>query len=86
MSENLVSEISVKASALPLDKQREVLDFVEFMLHKTDLSADRQETENERKPFRSVRGILNRKLEHLDEDLAEVRREMWQNFPREEPK
>ncbi len=79
---DLVKEITVKSNSLPFDLQREVLDFVEFIAHKN-------RSANEAKPsaFRSVRGILkNRNLENLERDLAEVRREMWQNFPREEMK
>jgi hypothetical protein len=31
-----------------------------------------------------MEGIIPRKIENLEEDLSKVRREMWQNFPREE--
>lgn len=79
---NIVEEIASKSNSLPVELQREVLDFVEFIAHKRQI-----ETEEKRSPFRSVRGILkNRNLDNLEHDLAEVRREMWQNFPREEPK
>ena len=79
---NIVEEIAVKSNSLPFELQREVLDFVEFIVHK-----NHSETEAKRQPFRSVRGILkHRNLENLEQDLTEVRREMWQNFPREEPK
>jgi hypothetical protein len=84
MSSNIVQEITAKASALPLDKQREVLDFVEFILHKG--SGDFQQGAKPRKPFQTMEGIIPRQIENLERDLTEVRREMWQNFPREEPK
>lgn len=79
MATNLVKEIADKAAALPIERQREVLTLLEAM------SANTQ-AETKNKPFKSVRGILKRDLSHLEEDLMEVRREMWQNFPREEPK
>lgn len=79
---DLVKEITVKTNALPFELQREVLDFVEFIAHKNQSAAETKQT-----PFRSVRGILkHRNLENLEQNLSEVRREMWQNFPREEPK
>lgn len=79
---DLVKEIAVKSNSLPFELQREVLDFVEFIAHRNQSTTQIQQT-----PFRSVRGILkHRNLENLEQDLREVRREMWQNFPREEPK
>lgn len=79
MAMNLAKEIADKAAALPIERQREVLALLEAMSVNTQL-------ETKRKPFKSVRGLLKRDLSHLEADLAEVRREMWQNFPREEPK
>jgi len=81
---NLIEEITVKSASLPFDLQREVLDFVEFVAHKRLESANQTKTIEKRPPFRSARGILKRNLENLENDLTEVRREMWQNFPREE--
>ncbi len=79
---SIVEEITVKSNSLPFELQREVLDFVEFIVHK-----NHSETKAKRPSFRSVRGILkHRNFENLEQNLAEVRREMWQNFPREEPK
>ena len=71
---NIVEEITVKSASLPFELQHEILDFVEFIAQKRG--------ETKRSPFRSVRGILKRDLSNLENDLAEVRREMWQNFPR----
>ena len=82
MAESLVEEIIAKSAALPIEKQREVLDFVEFILHK---EVGRQRPQP-RQPFATMEGMLPRQIENFETDLAEVRREMWQNFPREEPK
>ncbi len=84
---SVVEEIAVKSAALPLVLQQEVLEIVNGMLGNQRAE---QLLENggslKTPPFFSVRGILNRKLETFEEDLAEVRREMWQNFPRDEPR
>ncbi len=77
MATNLANEIANKAAVLPIERQREVLALLEAM---------NTNAETNRKPFKSVRGILKRDMSHLDEDLTQVRGEMWQNFPREEPK
>lgn len=55
--------------------QREALSYVEFLEQKS----------RRKKPFQSVRGILNEDLSKLDEDLKEIRAETWKNFPREFP-
>ena len=81
MITQLVEEITTKSATLPYVQQQEVLAFVEFKLQQSQPV----KTTEKKTPFRSVRGILNRQLNHLDEDLEEVRREMWANFPREEP-
>jgi hypothetical protein len=79
MNSQLVQEIAAKSAVLPFEQQREILAFVESKLQQSQPAG-------RKKPFRSVRGILNRTLEHLEEDLQEIRQEMWGNFPREEPK
>lgn len=73
---NLVGEIAAKAASLPLEQQREALAFVETLLVQKALTP---------RSFQSIEGIIPRQIERLEEDLAEVRREMWRNFPREEP-
>ncbi len=74
---NIVQEISSKTASLPFELQREILDFVEFVSSKQPTTKQQS--------FESVRGILkNRNFDNLENDLTEVRREMWQNFPREE--
>lgn len=77
---NIVEEITVKSASLPSDLQHEVLDFVDFVTGK-GRRADESGT-----VFQSVRGILKRDLPNLEEDLAEIRQEMWGNFPGEAPK
>lgn len=67
-------QIAERARELPVDKQQEVLDFVDFLRARNGTATER----------RSAAGAL----EHLDldfseEDLAELRREMWGNFPRD---
>ncbi len=73
---NLVEEITAKAAGLPLEQQRKALAFVETLL------AQKEPTP---RSFQSIEGIIPRRIERLEEDLAEVRQEMWRNFPREEP-
>ncbi|MCG3164107.1 MAG: hypothetical protein JMDDDDMK_05579 [Acidobacteria bacterium] len=92
---NIVEDVSAKTAALPEAAQREVLDFVEFLLRKTARNGDNKpiaptpETplKQIQPPVRSVLGSLEHLGVHItDEDIAEVRREMWANFPREEPR
>lgn len=78
MAESLVEEIGTKSAALPVEKQREVLDFVEFILHKSTATKPKR-------PFRSVQGILQGEFPDLERDITEMRREAWGNFPRELP-
>jgi hypothetical protein len=67
-------QVLEKLRELPPEKQREVLDFV-----------DRLKTENgEKKPLPSLRGLwAGMNIDITDEDIAEARREMWGNFPRD---
>ena len=68
MSSNLVDEITAKAMSLPIEKQREVLDFVEFISQRTENSA----------PRRSLLGLwADLGLDVTAEDIDEARREMW---------
>jgi hypothetical protein len=63
-----------KLRDLPPEKQKEVLSFVESL--KGDGGT--------KKPLRSLEGIwedLN--IDITEEDIAEARREMWGNFPRD---
>ena len=63
-----------KLRELPLEKQQEVLEFVDSLA----------ENNGAKKPLRNLRGLwkdLN--IEITEEDIAEARREMWGNFPRD---
>lgn len=64
-----------KLRALPLEKQREVLDFIEYLQQKSIA----------KRPRRSLKGLWADLGVHItEEDIAEARREMWGNFPRED--
>lgn len=78
MATNLAKEIADKAAVLPIERQREVLALLEAMNAHT-------QPEIKRKPFKSVQGILQGEYPNLEEDIAEMRREAWRNFPREFP-
>lgn len=58
---------------LPLAKQQEVLDFVQFLRHKTVTP----------RPQPQLKGIWAG-VHISDQDIAEVRQEMWSGFPRED--
>ncbi len=64
-----------KIKVLPMYRKQEVLDFVEFL----------EEKEAKPQPRRSLYGALaDLNIEVTEEEIAEARREMWGNFPREE--
>jgi len=63
-----------KLLKLPVEKQKEVLDFVESLEKKTEPSRQRR---------RSLKGLWSDLgAEVSAEDIAEARREMWGGFPR----
>lgn len=63
-----------KLRLLPVEKQREALDFVEFLYAKN----------TPRPPRRRLKGIwADLNVDITEEDIAEARREMWGNFPAE---
>jgi hypothetical protein len=67
-------QVLEKLCALPPEKQKEVLDFVNSL----------KEKNGAKKPLRSLRGLwadLNIRI--TEEDIAEARREIWGNFPRD---
>jgi Protein of unknown function (DUF2281) len=73
-TETIEQSVLEKLRAMPPEKQQEVLDFVEFL--------GRKETV---KPRRSLMGLgedLNIRI--TEEDIAEARGEMWDNFPRKD--
>lgn len=64
-----------KLRQLPVDKQQEVLDFAEF-LHQKMVS---------KPPLRSVKGLwAGLDIDITEEDIAQARKEMWGNFPKED--
>ena len=67
-------QVLEKLRELPPEKQKEVLDFVDFL----------KEKNRPVQPRRSLLGLwedLN--INIAEEDIAEARREMWGKFPRE---
>jgi len=74
MAANSIEEALVtKLRELPADKQQEVLDFASFLATK------------EKRPRRSLYGLWkDLGIRISAEEIAEARKEMWGNFPREE--
>ena len=63
-----------KLRVLPVEKQQEVLDFVEFLQRKS----------TSKPPRRSLKGLwADLKIDITEADIADARREMWRNFPRD---
>ncbi len=73
MSANAIED-SVVATLreLPVEKQQEVLDLASFLRSK----------EQPWPEGKSLRGIW-KDVSISEEDIAEARKEMWENFPRE---
>jgi hypothetical protein len=64
-----------KLLQLPVDKQKEVLDFVESLEKKA----------GQRRSRRSLKGLwADLEVNISADDIAEARREMWGGFPRED--
>jgi hypothetical protein len=67
-------QVLEKLRGLPPEKQKEVLDFVSSLKEKNGTP----------QPRRSLRGLWKDLNVHVtEEDIAEARREMWGNFPRD---
>ncbi len=67
-------QVVEKLRDLPPEKQKEVLEFVDAL----------KENAGTRKPRRSLLGLWADLNVHITEqDIAEARREMWGNFPRD---
>ncbi len=63
-----------KLRGLPPGRQKEVLEFVESL----------KPVGSTKKPLRSLEGLLeDLNIDITEEDIAEARREMWGNFPRD---
>ena len=70
----LEQQVLEKLRDLPPEKQKEVLDFVDSL----------KETNGPKKPLKSLLGLWADLNIHITEaDIAEARREMWGNFPRD---
>ncbi len=71
---SIEEEVIESLRALPLKEQREVLDFVGFL----------KERKRQRRAGRSLLGLWADLNVHItEEDIAEARREMWGDFPRD---
>ena len=67
-------QVLEKLRELPPEKQQEVLEFVDSL----------QKENGAKKPLRSLVGLWADLDIHItEEDIAEARREMWGNFPRD---
>jgi hypothetical protein len=67
-------QVLEKLRELPPEKQKEVLDFVDFLKQRNGSS----------QPRRSLLGLwADLGIRISEEDIAEARREMWGNFPRD---
>ncbi|MGI8884389.1 MAG: DUF2281 domain-containing protein [Pyrinomonadaceae bacterium] len=71
----VIETIVEKVKNLSVERQREVLDFAEYLQYK--------EESNGGKSRRSLRGMW-KGVDISAEDIDEARREMWGNFPRED--
>lgn len=67
-------QVVEKLRELPAEQQKAVLDFVDSLRQKN----------GSRKPLRNLRGLWKHlNINITDEDIAEARREMWGDFPRD---
>ncbi len=85
MSEAVVTgeDIYQKILELPQEALPDLAEFVEFLRFKADKAEPKRQVET---PFRPVLVKLEGLLEGYDfspEFIAEARREMWGNFPRD---
>ena len=68
--------VAERMKSLPPDKQQEVLDFVEFLQQEVGGAP--------RKPLKSLYGLWSDLGVNVTvEDIAQARRAMWGNFPRD---
>ena len=71
---NIEQSVLERLRELPLEKQQEVLDFTDYLHQKI----------TPKRPLRSIKGLCaDLKVDITAEDIAEARKEMWGNFPRE---
>lgn len=71
---NIEQNVIEKLRQLPVEKQQELLDFAEFLYQK-----------NAMKPkLKTIKGLCtDLQVNITEKDIAEARKEMWGNFPRE---
>lgn len=68
--------IQKKVRKLPADRQQQVLEFVEFLESKVDVQPKRKR--------RNIIGLLSDfRTDITEEEIQGLRREMWDNFPRD---
>ena len=71
--QSIEEAVAAKLRELPADKQQEVLDFASFLGTKP------------KRPLKSLYGLwAGHGIDISEEDIAEARKEMWGNFPREQ--
>ncbi|MEG4116004.1 DUF2281 domain-containing protein [Microcoleus sp. N9_B4] len=72
---NLEQAVLDKLRELPPERQQEVLDFAEFLQQKSIV----------KRPLKSVKGMwAHLDIDITEEDIAQARKEMWKDFPRED--
>jgi len=77
----IAQEIITEIENLPVEKQQEVLKFVKSL--QPSKSEEKSETA-QKEPCPSLKGLwADLDIDISDEDIHELRREMWANFPRE---
>jgi Protein of unknown function (DUF2281) len=73
-SVNIEQKLVERVRSLPLEKQRELLDFAEFLCEKNVA----------KRPRRSPKGLwANLNTDITEADIAQARQDMWGNFPRD---
>lgn len=71
---SIEEQVIQKLRGLASDQKKEVLDFVEFL----------EEKKARNEPLKNLYGLwADLGVEISEEDIAQARREMWSNFPRE---
>jgi len=70
---NIQQAVLIALQELPLEKQQEVLNFVEFL-----------KTQRSPKTRRSLRGLWSDlQIDLTEADITEAKQEMWANFPKD---
>lgn len=72
---NLEKSLLERVRQLPIDKQLELLDFADFLYYKSVPQS----------PLKSIKGLCaDLQVDITEQDIKELRQEMWGNFPRED--